>query len=88
MEPEVLLCDEPTASLDPVSARHIEGLLVQLKSDYTIVLVTHLLRQARRLADYVVFMYMGELVEHGPAAELFAHPQDERTAAYIEGAIS
>lgn len=88
VEPEAILCDEPTASLDPISARHIEELLVRLKADYTIVLVTHLLRQARRLADYVVFMYMGELVEHGPAEELFNNPRDERTAAYIGGAIS
>ena len=88
VEPEVLLCDEATASLDPISAQHIENRLIELKADYTILLVTHLLRQARRLADYVLFMYMGELVEHGPAQELFANPQHERTRAYVSGAIS
>lgn len=88
VEPEVLLCDEATASLDPISAQHIENRLIELKADYTILLVTHLLRQARRLADYVLFMYMGELVEHGPAQELFANPRHERTRAYVSGAIS
>jgi len=88
VEPEVLLCDEPTASLDPVSAQRIEERLVELKTDYTIILVTHMLRQARRLADYVLFMYLGELVEHGPATEVFSHPRDERTRAYVSGAIS
>ena len=88
VEPEVLLCDEPTASLDPVSAQHIEKQFQLLKENYTIILVTHILRQAKRLADYVVYMYMGELVEHGPAEEFFANPQDDRTKAYIGGTIS
>ena len=88
VEPEVLLCDEPTASLDPVSAQHIEKQFVALKDRYTIILVTHILRQAKRLADYVVYMYMGELVEHGPAERFFGDPQDERTKAYIGGVIS
>ena len=84
----MLLCDEPTASLDPVSAQHIEKQFQLLKENYTIILVTHILRQAKRLADYVVYMYMGELVEHGPAEEFFANPQDDRTKAYIGGTIS
>jgi phosphate transport system ATP-binding protein len=88
VEPEVLLCDEPTASLDPVSAQHIEKQFQVLKEHYTIILVTHILRQARRLADYVIYMYMGELVEHGPAEEFFANPKDDRTKAYIGGVIS
>lgn len=88
VEPQVLLCDEPTASLDPVSAQHIEKRFVELKERYTIVLVTHILRQARRLADYVVYMYMGELVEHGPAQQFFNEPRDPRTQAYLSGAIS
>ncbi|MBN1811513.1 MAG: phosphate ABC transporter ATP-binding protein [Anaerolineae bacterium] len=83
--PEVLLCDEATSALDPISARCIEDRLLALKTDYSIVLVTHVLRQARRLADYVIFMYMGELVEHGPASQVFADPREERTRAYIEG---
>jgi phosphate transport system ATP-binding protein len=85
VEPEVLLCDEATSALDPISARRIEDRLSELKADYTIVLVTHVLRQARRLADYVVFMYMGELVEHGPAAQVFGSPREERTRAYLAG---
>lgn len=85
IEPEILLGDEPTSALDPISAQHIEKRLLELKSQYTIILVTHILRQARRLADYVVFMYMGEVVECGPAHEVFDHPQQERTRAYLEG---
>jgi phosphate transport system ATP-binding protein len=85
VEPEVLLCDEATSALDPLSARRIEDRLLELKADYTIVLVTHVLRQARRLADYVIFMYMGELVEHGPAGQVFADPKEERTRAYLAG---
>jgi len=85
IEPEILLGDEPTSALDPISAQHIERRLLDLKKEYTIVLVTHILRQAKRLADYVVFMYMGELIEHGPAHEVFDHPKQERTRAYLEG---
>lgn len=88
VEPEVLLCDEPTASLDPVSAQHIERRFLELKPDYTIILVTHILRQARRLADYVLFMYMGELVEHGPAEQVLNAPRDPRTKDYLAGTIS
>ena len=88
VEPEVLLCDEPTASLDPVSSKRVEERLIELKSEYTVVLVTHMLRQAHRLADYVLFMYMGELVEEGPADELFSNPRDERTRDYVAGTIS
>lgn len=87
VEPEILLGDEPTSALDPISAQHIEARLAELKTDYTIVLVTHILRQAKRLADYVVFMYLGDLVESGPAHEVFEHPKEERTRAYLEGAI-
>ncbi len=85
VEPEVLLCDEATSALDPVSARRIEERLVELKTDYTIVLVTHILRQARRLADYVIFMYMGEVIEYGPACEVFSNPKEDKTRAYLEG---
>lgn len=86
--PEILLCDEPTSALDPVSAQNIEKKLIELKKDYTIVLVTHILRQARRMADYVVFLYLGELVEHGPASDIFTNPREPRTKAYIMGEIS
>jgi phosphate transport system ATP-binding protein len=85
VEPEILLGDEPTSALDPISAQHIEKRLVDLKREYTIVIVTHILRQAKRLADYVVFMYLGEVVEHGPAQEIFSNPQQEWTRAYLAG---
>jgi phosphate transport system ATP-binding protein len=85
VEPEILLGDEPTSALDPISAQHIEGRLHELKSKYTTVLVTHILRQAKRLADYVVFMYLGEVVEVGPAQEVFERPKEKRTRAYLEG---
>jgi phosphate transport system ATP-binding protein len=85
VEPEILLGDEPTSALDPISAQHIEKRLLDLKQVYTVVLVTHILRQAKRLADYVIFMYLGEVVESGPAKEVFEHPQQERTRAYLEG---
>ncbi len=85
VEPEVLLCDEATSALDPISARRIEERLVELKAEYTIIMVTHMLRQARRLADYVVFMYMGELIEHGPAQQVLFDPRQAQTRAYLEG---
>jgi phosphate transport system ATP-binding protein len=87
VRPEVLLCDEPTSALDPISAGHIERQLFALKQDYTIVFVTHTLRQARRLADHVIFLYLGELIEHGPTETIFTQPNDPRTKAYIEGAF-
>ncbi len=85
VEPEVILGDEPTSSLDPISAEYIEQKFLELKNKYTIVLVTHILRQARRLADYVIFLYMGNLIEHGPAEEFFRSPKDPKTSAYING---
>jgi phosphate transport system ATP-binding protein len=88
VEPEVLLGDEPTSALDPKSALRIERCLQELKQDYTVVIVTHVLRQAQRVADYVIFLYMGELVEDGPAEAIFAHPQEPRTQAYLSGEFS
>lgn len=88
VEPEIILGDEPTSALDPQSSRLVESRLAELKKDYTVVLVTHILRQAKRIADYVVFLYLGELVEHGPASEVFARPRDPRTQAYFSGEIS
>jgi phosphate transport system ATP-binding protein len=85
LEPEALLCDEITSALDPVSARQIESELLSLKNNYTVVFVTHILRQAKRLADYVVFIYLGEIVECGPADTFFTEPKDPRTKAYLEG---
>jgi len=85
LEPEALLCDEVTSALDPISARQIESELLLLKNTYTIVFVTHILRQAKRLADYVVFIYLGEIVECGPSSTFFSEPEDPRTKAYLEG---
>jgi len=85
VQPEVILMYEPTSALDPLSAQHIEKRLLELKQDYTVVLVTHILRQAKRLADYVIFMYLGEVVECGPAHEVFENPRQERTRAYLQG---
>lgn len=85
IEPEIILADEPTSALDPISSQHIERKLLELKSQYTTVIVTHTLRQAKRLADHVVFMYMGEVVEAGSARDVFANPQQERTQQYLAG---
>lgn len=88
VEPEIILADEPTSALDPKSSQIIEAEFKKLKDRYTIIIVTHILRQARRLADYVAFMYLGELIEHGPADEIFENPQHEMTKDYIQGVIS
>jgi phosphate transport system ATP-binding protein len=85
VEPEIILGDEPTSALDPISSLNIESRLLDLKRVYTTVIVTHTLRQAKRLADYVIYMYMGEVIEAGPAHEVFSHPKHERTKAYLEG---
>jgi len=83
VEPEVLLFDEPTSSLDPNSALRIERAIVELKSNYTCVVVTHNLVQARRIADHVLFMSDGKLVEHGAADAMFDSPREAQTQAYI-----
>lgn len=88
VNPEVLLCDEPTSALDPLSAQQIEKLLLKLKKEYTVVLVTHTLRQAKRVADYLIFLYFGEVVEEGSSDEFFNNPKDPRTKAYLAGEIS
>ncbi len=87
-EPEYILGDEATSSLDPISTKKIEELFVTLKEKYTIILVTHILRQARRLADYIVFMYLGEIIEAGSTDEFFNHPQQQLTKDYIAGSFS
>src|SRR2546430_14481 len=84
-EPEVLLLDEPTASLDPAGTQHIEELCHELKNRYTIVIVTHNLQQAARISDYTGFFYLGDLVELGRTEQLFTKPTQERTEAYITG---
>lgn len=87
VEPEVLLFDEPTSSLDPISAVRIEQEIIRLKAEYTCVIVTHNIQQAMRLADHVLFMYLGELVEHGAARQVFDSPREEATASYIGSGI-
>ncbi len=88
VEPEMILADEPTSALDPISSNKIEEEFHKLKSEYTIVVVTHILRQAKRLADYVIFMYMGELIEHGPSKVIFEDPKEKMTREYMQGIIS
>jgi phosphate transport system ATP-binding protein len=88
VEPEIILGDEATSALDPISSKKIEELFIKLKEEYSIVLVTHTLRQARRIADYIVFMYMGEVVEAGTAEELFNNPKKELTREYLSGYFS
>jgi phosphate transport system ATP-binding protein len=88
VNPEIILADEPTSALDPISSQYIEEKFVELKNDYTIVLVTHILRQARRIADYVVFMYLGEVIEQGTVDEVFEHPRMEKTRQYLGGTFN
>jgi len=88
VEPEIILGDEATSALDPISTKKIEELFVELKKDYTIVLVTHTLRQAKRIADYIAFMYMGKLIEFGTTDQVFNHPQKQLTKDYISGYFS
>ncbi len=83
--PDVVLLDEPTASLDPQSTQRIEELLFELKRDYTIVIVTHNMQQAARVSDTTSFFYMGTMVESGPTRQIFTTPADEQTEAYITG---
>lgn len=84
----MLLADESTSALDPISSRKVEQLFVDLKRDYTIVMVSHNLQQAMRVADHVIFMYLGEVIETGSAADVFNNPQHELTRKYLDGGIS
>jgi phosphate transport system ATP-binding protein len=88
LEPEVLLMDEPTSALDPVSMKKIEELIVNLKNDYTIIVVTHDMRQAARISDFTAFMYEGKIIEFNETSELFRNPKEEITEKYITGRIS
>ncbi len=85
LQPEVLLLDEPTSGLDPISTSRVEHSLVNLKSEYTIIIVPQNVQQAARVADYAAFFLMGELIEHGPGGQLFTRPHDRRTEDYITG---
>ena len=85
VEPEVLLMDEPTSALDPISTLKIEELMDVLKKDYTVVIVTHNMQQATRIADYTAFFLVGEIIEYAPTTDLFSHPQEKKTEEYITG---
>jgi phosphate transport system ATP-binding protein len=88
IEPEYILGDEATSALDPISTRRIEELFIKLKEKYTVILVTHTLRQARRIADHIIFMYMGEIIESGPTEEFFGNPKNQLTKDYLSGSFS
>ncbi|WP_456474879.1 phosphate ABC transporter ATP-binding protein PstB [Candidatus Pyrohabitans sp.] len=85
VEPEVILFDEPCSALDPVATAKIEDLILELKENYTIVIVTHNMQQAARIADFTAFFLMGELIEYGETAQIFENPEDKRTEDYITG---
>jgi phosphate transport system ATP-binding protein len=85
VEPDVILMDEPCSALDPIATLKVEELIAELKSRYTIVLVTHNMQQAARVADTTAFMLNGELVEHGPTDVIFTKPSDTRTEEYVTG---
>ncbi len=85
IKPEVLLLDEPCSALDPISTGKIEELITELKSDYTVAIVTHNMQQAARVSDYTAYMYLGDLVEFGPTSEIFMKPKKKDTEDYITG---
>ncbi|GBU08555.1 phosphate ABC transporter ATPase [Bacteroidales bacterium] len=85
LKPELLLMDEPTSALDPISTNHVEELLLELKENYTIVIVTHNMSQAARISDNSMFMYLGNLVEYNTTKQMFTKPQDKRTEDYLTG---
>jgi phosphate transport system ATP-binding protein len=85
VEPEVILFDEPCASLDPISTKKIEELMEDLKKDYTIVIVTHNMQQAARVSQHTAFLYLGELIEYAPTDELFTVPKNKITEDYLTG---
>ncbi|ABV89541.1 phosphate ABC transporter ATP-binding protein PstB [Shewanella pealeana] len=85
MKPEVILMDEPTSALDPIATHKIEGLMDELRKQFTIVIVTHSMNQAKRISDKTAFFWMGELVEHGETSQIFNQPRDQRTQGYVSG---
>jgi phosphate transport system ATP-binding protein len=85
VEPEVILMDEPCSALDPIATAKIEGLMANLKEQYTVVIVTHNMQQAARVADYTAFLYLGELIEFGETTQIFENPKNELTERYITG---
>ena len=87
-DPEILLMDEPTSALDPISTSMVEQLMTELSEDHTVVVVTHNMQQATRVADKTAFFYLGELIEEGPTRELFGNPRQQRTQEYLSGRFS
>ncbi|WP_428736604.1 phosphate ABC transporter ATP-binding protein PstB [Thermomonas sp.] len=85
LRPEVLLLDEPTSALDPISTSRIEQLVEELKQTFTIMIVTHNMQQAARVSDFTAFMYLGDLIEHGPTTQIFSNPAKQQTEDYITG---
>ena len=85
LKPEVLLMDEPTSALDPIATNRIEELLLELKKEFTIIIVTHNMSQAARISDYSMFMYLGELIEYDKTRIMFTNPRDKRTEEYLTG---
>lgn len=85
LQPDILLMDEPTSALDPIATKHIEDLLVQLKKEVTILIVTHNMSQAMRISDRSMFMFLGELIEYDDTKRMFECPKDDRTRAYLTG---
>jgi phosphate transport system ATP-binding protein len=85
--PEVLLLDEPCSALDPISTATIEDLIVGLRESVAVMIVTHNLQQAMRVADHVAFLHLGELIEYGPSEQVFTHPRRQRTREYVSGAF-
>ncbi|RIY32064.1 phosphate ABC transporter ATP-binding protein [Psittacicella hinzii] len=85
VKPEVLLMDEPCSALDPISTSTVEELIMELKEDYTVLIVTHSMQQAMRVSDYTAFMYLGELVEYDETDKIFMNPADQRTSDYVTG---
>lgn len=85
LKPKIILMDEPCSALDVEGTRAIEDLMLKLRGNYTIIIVTHNMAQSRRISDECIFMYMGRVIEQGPTAQLFLSPKDPRTAEYIEG---
>ena len=85
LEPEIILMDEATSALDPISTQKTEELMVELKKNYTVIIVTHNMQQAARVADKTAFFFMGDLIEYGKTEQIFENPQREKTKAYVSG---
>ena len=85
VEPEVILMDEPCSALDPIATAKIEELIANIKESYTVVIVTHNMQQAARVADYTAFLYLGQLIEYGETTGLFENPKEELTERYLTG---